>query len=84
MLRIKDTMTTDVVIIQEDTTIYDAIKILRDNDITGIPVVTDDIQVVGIVLEKDLLKLMYISEDPKPLVKEVMTRMSCALMKMMI
>lgn len=67
-------MTTDVIIVQEDTTIYDAMKILRDNNITGMPVVTDDMRVIGIVSEKDLIKLMYITNHPRPLVKEVMTK----------
>lgn len=74
MLKIKRAMTTDVIIVQEDTTIYDAMKILRDNNITGMPVVTDDMRVIGIVSEKDLIKLMYITNHPRPLVKEVMTK----------
>ncbi len=74
MFNIKKAMTTDVIIVQEDTTIYDAMKILRDNDITGMPVIAGDMQVIGIVSEKDLIRLMYLTGHPNPLVKEVMTK----------
>lgn len=74
MFNIKKAMTTDVIIVQEDTTIYDAMKILRDKDITGMPVIAGDMQVIGIVSEKDLIRLMYLTGHPNPLVKEVMTK----------
>lgn len=67
-------MTKDVVTIREDSTIYDALTTLRDHNITGLPVVSEDRQLIGIVSEKDLLKLMYITKKSKPVVKEVMTK----------
>ena len=73
-IKIKDVMTKDVVTIREDSTIYDALTTLRDHNITGLPVVSEDRQLIGIVSEKDLLKLMYITKKSKPVVKEVMTK----------
>ena len=45
----------------------DAIKKLIDNSISGVPVVNAANEIVGILSEKDLLKVFYV-EDGKPLV----------------
>ncbi|MGA1823999.1 MAG: HPP family protein [bacterium] len=57
-IRAKDIMKRDVIIVKENTQICEAIKTLLDNQITGLPVVSDDMSLVGIVTEKDLMKLL--------------------------
>jgi CBS domain-containing protein len=59
MLRAGDLMTKNVVSVKKDTPIYEALELLRKNDITGMPVIGDDKTLVGIVTEKDVLKLFY-------------------------
>lgn len=65
MVRAKDIMTTDVVWAKKDTPAYEAIELLLKNEITGMPVVEDDLSLVGIVTEKDLLRLFHASEEEK-------------------
>ena len=63
MLKAKDVMTTDVVTIKSQTSVYQAVQELMDNNITGLPVVDDDMNVVGVISEKDMLKLIYDLEE---------------------
>lgn len=39
------------------------IRILVENNITGLPVVNDDMTLAGIISEKDVLRLLYDMED---------------------
>ncbi len=65
MLKAKDIMTRDVICVRKDTPIYEAAHLLIKNDITGMPVVEDDMTLIGVVSEKDLLRLIYAGEDEK-------------------
>jgi len=65
MLKVEDIMTKDVISVKTDTPIYEALEILRKNDITGMPVVEDDMTLVGVITEKDVLRLFYADEDEK-------------------
>ena len=58
MLKAKDIMKTKVVTVSSGTSIQDAITTLVDNDITGLPVVNDDLTLAGIITEKDVLKFL--------------------------
>jgi CBS domain-containing protein len=62
MLTAGEFMTKKVVNVTKDTPIYDALELLRKNDITGMPVIDDDMTLVGIITEKDVLKLFF-TED---------------------
>lgn len=59
MFKAKDVMKTKLVIVTEDTPIYEAVQLLVDNNVTGLPVVQDDMTLVGILSEKDVLRLLY-------------------------
>lgn len=48
-------MTTDVVTVQEDTTIEQLAKVFVDRNITGVPVLSADGTLVGMVTEHDLI-----------------------------
>ncbi|MHC4423723.1 MAG: CBS domain-containing protein [Planctomycetota bacterium] len=75
MLKAKDIMTKEVVSLRRDTPVEEALKLLVEKKITGIPVVEEDMTLVGIVTEKDLLGLFYGPEGGKKRpVEDFMTR----------
>ncbi len=57
MLKAKDIMTENVVSVRRNTSVEKALKLLLANNISGVPVVEEDMTIVGIVTEKDLLRL---------------------------
>ena len=63
MPTVKDYMTKNVVSVIKNTPIYDVLELMSKNNITGIPVIEDDMTVIGIVTEKDVLKLFYADDD---------------------
>ena len=65
MLKAKEIMTTDVVSVTKETPIYEAMELLIKNEITGMPVVDDDMTLVGVISEKDCLRLFYADEEEK-------------------
>jgi len=50
-----DIMTTSVVTVTPQTTVFDAIHLLLDESISGMPVVHDNGRIAGMITEKDLL-----------------------------
>ena len=63
MLKAKDIMTKRVISVKKDTPIYDTLKLIASYGISGLPVVEDDMTLVGIVSEKDVLSLFYNNDD---------------------
>ena len=61
MLKAKDMMSKNVVSLKRKTPLLEALKILVENNITGLPVIKDDASqsLAGIVSEKDFLSLLY-------------------------
>ena len=51
----KDIMTRNVVTVQPETTIHEAMRIIVEKEISGLIVVNDKEEVVGVLSEKDLL-----------------------------
>ena len=62
MAKAKDIMTGDVVTVKKDTTIHEAAKLLSLNNIRGIPVVDDEMHIIGIVTEKDILDMYHVMQ----------------------
>lgn len=62
MLRAKDVMSTNVISVKKDTPIFEAIRLLAENNISGLPVVEDDMSLVGLLSEKDVVELFYETE----------------------
>jgi CBS domain-containing protein len=58
----QDIMSTEVLTIREGTTLEEALKILINNRITGLPVVNDNNEMTGMVSEYDIM--LQISEMP--------------------
>ncbi len=65
MLKAKDIMTKDVITVKKDVPIYNALELIAKHNISGLPVVEDDMTLVGIVSEKDILSLFYDGEDER-------------------
>jgi len=63
MLRARDIMNPDVITVKKDTPIFVAVKLLVENNISGLPVVEDDMTLTGILSEKDVVELFYDSEQ---------------------
>jgi len=63
MLKARDIMSTNVVSVKKDTPIFEAVKFLVEHNISGMPVVEDDMTLVGILSEKDVVDLFYESEE---------------------
>ena len=56
MLKAKDIMTLDVITAKPETTVEELARLLIEHKISGVPVVDDDNQLVGVVTENDLIK----------------------------
>jgi CBS domain-containing protein len=65
MLEAKDIMTRNVVCIKKYIPVVDAIRLMSKNNITGIPVVEDDMTLAGILSEQDVLRLFHTYEDER-------------------
>ena len=65
MLEVRDVMTKNVVCIRKDKPVIDAIRLMSRKNITGIPVVEDDMTLVGIISEQDVLRLFHTYDDEK-------------------
>jgi len=74
MFKAKQIMTTDIVCVKRDTPVYEAMKILVDKGVTGLPVVSDDMRLLGIISEKDLLQLLYETRVDKMRVEDLMSK----------
>ena len=74
MLRARDIMSTNVISVQRDAPILEAVKLLVENNISGLPVVEDDMTLAGILSEKDVVELFYDSEQAEDkIVNDYMT-----------
>jgi len=58
---VNERMTHNPITVREDTSLYDALKIMHDNNVRRLPVLSKEGKLVGIVSEKDLL---YASPSP--------------------
>jgi len=59
MLTAKDIMTKNVVSVRPETLVEEALELMLAHMISGIPVVDKDETLLGIITEKDLLRLFY-------------------------
>jgi len=59
MVRAQDVMSRKMITVKKNTGIKEAIRILVEHNITGLPVVSEDMELLGIVTEKDILRALY-------------------------
>jgi len=52
-------MSTSVITISPNEDIYEAMRMMALNNVTGLPVIEDDGTLLGIITEKDILVLLY-------------------------
>ncbi len=65
MLTAEEIMTRDVIMVKEDTPILEAMEIMLKEQVSGVPVVSDDMSLAGVLSEKDVLNLLYDTEALK-------------------
>lgn len=73
-MQAKDIMTKKVISILDDASVMDAIKLLIGKKISGLPVVDVLGKIVGVVSEKDLLKVKNVKMAKAKKVKDYMTK----------
>lgn len=75
MLQARDIMTKEVICVHKDTKVIEAIRIMASKNITGLPVVEEDMTLVGILTEEDVLRLFHtFGEEKDRNVDDFMTR----------
>lgn len=70
----KDIMTTTVITAKEDMRLTDAIKLMLRWHISGLPVIDDEENLIGIITEHDVLNFTLSGDAALTKVKEVMTK----------
>lgn len=73
MAKAKEVMNPCVIAVSKDEDIYEAIRMMVLNSITGLPVVNTDQTIAGIITEKDVLTLLYDNRDKPGTVQDYMT-----------
>jgi len=74
MLKAKDIMTRNIITVKRSTPILEAIELLVERHITGVPVAEDDMTLAGVLSESDLMGLLYrLSEAKDEKVEDFMT-----------
>lgn len=73
MTQARAIMNTRVLSISQNEDLYEAINMMALNNITGLPVVDENENLVGIITEKDVLTLLYNLDDKPGLVRDFMT-----------
>lgn len=64
-LTVKDIMAKNVVTVKPETSVFDAARLMLENKIGGLPVV-DGGQVVGIITESDIFRMVVQEGDEEP------------------
>ncbi len=55
MLTVRDVMDTEPVTVTPETTVQDVVRALRDNELSGVPVINEGRRCIGIITENDLV-----------------------------
>ena len=75
MVRAKDVMSKRVMTLKPDSGVVDVIRFLAEHKVTGAPVVSDDMHLLGMVTEKDILMMLLYDKDVKTkTVSDLMTK----------
>jgi CBS domain-containing protein len=71
MKTIREVMQSDTIVVRPEDSVRRALELLIENHISGLPVTDADNRIVGVVSERDVLKLFY--EPEAHTVSAVMT-----------
>jgi len=69
----QDVMQCGLLTVRKQTPLHEAANILATRHITGLPVVDEALQLLGIITEKDVLRAIFASENKGQTVAELMT-----------
>ncbi len=58
MLQARNIMVQNVVVVHQDTPLLEVMRILVEKQISGLPVVDKEEKLIGVITEKDLLRLL--------------------------
>jgi len=72
MKTIRDVMQSETIVVHPEDSVHHALELLIEYDISGMPVIDSDGRIVGVLSEKDVLKLFY--EPDSTSVGSVMTK----------
>ena len=72
MLKARDVMTKEVITITPDKTLEEAIKVLVENKISGLPVCDEKKRVLGMISERDILNFIFSGNVKMTTVREAM------------
>lgn len=64
-MKVKDIMTTDVISVRPETPVHEIAVLLADRRVSGVPVLTADGALVGVVTESDLIHRAEIGTEKK-------------------
>jgi len=63
MFKAVDVAKKMVITVRPDTPIYEAIRLMANRNLTALPVVDAELNLIGVLSEKDVLRLLYETED---------------------
>ncbi len=73
MFKASTAMTANPITVSKDANVYEAIRVMVENNVTGLPVVNRDMTLAGVISEKDVLDLLYNVKDRDQTVSCFMT-----------
>ncbi len=73
MSELDQLMKANVIAVKKQTPIYEALELLHDHNVTGLPVVDDSKCLVGIISEKDVLALLLVPAEESATVGDYMS-----------
>ncbi len=65
MIRAKNVMSRKITTVTEGVNLKHVMRLLAENKITGVPVVSEDMHLLGIITEKDILEALLYGKDVK-------------------
>jgi len=74
MSKVKDIMTEQVFVVGPEATIDEAISLLLDNRVSGLPVVDNERVLLGVITEFDIIDLVYKADIETSIVRDYMTK----------
>lgn len=74
MFETKSVMQMDIITVNRQTPVSQVVELLLEKNITGLPVVNDDMTLAGIISEKDILGLLLEMEEDSSIVEDYMTQ----------
>lgn len=69
----KDIMSYGLFTVKRETPLFEAVETILKRDITGLPVVDDSMNLLGVITEKDILKVLYKPKAAPEKVSDLMT-----------